>query len=189
MLQYQDLLQEILVTEDQLQARIAELGAAISRDYAPAAEQGEKLLLLCILRGAVLFLGDLTRHITVPHNFDFMAIASYGVGARASSGNVRINYDAQQNIAGKHVLIIEDIVDTGYTMTAVLNLLGSRHPASLKVCALLDKAERRVVPVPLAYTGFVIPDKFVFGYGMDVDELFRGLPFIGVVRPDWKLNE
>jgi hypoxanthine phosphoribosyltransferase len=175
---YAGILQEVLIPEDRLQARVGELGAALSRDYA-----GKDLLLLCILRGGVMFLTDLMRQITVPHAVDFMAVSSYGVGARQSSGQVRILFDVNQSIEARHVLVVEDIVDTGHTIAAVLDLLAARRPASLKVCALLDKSERREVPVPLDYVGFVIPNKFVFGYGLDIDEMFRNLPFIGVVKP------
>ena len=176
---YHDILAEVLVTAEALQTRVRELGAEISRDYA-----GQDLLLLCILRGGVMFLADLMRCIDVPHTIDFMAISSYGVGARSSSGNVRITFDVSQNIEAKHVLVVEDIVDTGHTIAAVLNLLATRRPASLKICALLDKSERREVRVPIHYVGFDIPNKFVFGYGLDVDELYRNLPFIGVVKPE-----
>ncbi len=183
MIDYRDILLEVLVPEDRLQARIRELGARISQDYA-----GKDLLLICILRGGVMFLTDLMRCIDVPHTIDFMAISSYGVGARSSSGNIRISFDLNQNIEGRHVLVVEDIVDTGHTIAAVLDLLATRRPASLKICALLDKSERREVPVLIHYIGFDIPNKFVFGYGLDVDELYRNLPFIGVVRPDWYLK-
>ena len=176
---YREVLAEILVSEDQLQARIAELGAEISRDYA-----GEDLLLVCILRGGVMFLADLMRRLTIPHAIDFMAVTSYGAGARASSGQVRILFDINQNIEGRHVLVVEDIVDTGHTLAAVLEILATRRPASLKICSLLDKSERREVVVPLHYRGFEIPNKFVFGYGLDLDEYFRNLPFIGVVKPE-----
>jgi hypoxanthine phosphoribosyltransferase len=179
MVDYRNILAEVLVTEEQLQARVAELGAEITRDYG-----GEDLLLLCILRGGVMFLADLMRQIDTPHAIDFMAISSYGVGARQSSGNVRISLDLNQSIEDRHVLVVEDIVDTGHTIAAVLELLQTRRPASLKICALLDKSERREVVVPIHYVGFDIPNKFVFGYGLDVDELFRNLPFIGVVKPE-----
>jgi len=172
-----DFLDEVLIPADKLQGRVCELGKAISRDYA-----GKDLLMLCILRGGVVFLCDLARCVTVPHAVDFMAVSSYGSGLRTSSGQVRILYDVQQNIEGRHVLIVEDIVDTGHTLTAILELLSARHPASLKVCALLDKYERREAPVPIDYTGFAIPNKFVVGYGLDLDELYRNLPFIGVVK-------
>ena len=180
---HRDILLEVLVSEEQLQARIRELGQQISRDYA-----GKDLLLVCILRGGVMFLTDLMRRIDTPHAIDFMAISSYGVGARSSSGNVRISLDLNQSIENRHVLVIEDIVDTGHTIAAVLEMLAVRKPASLKICSLLDKSERREVPVPIHYIGFDIPNKFVFGYGLDVDELFRNLPFIGVVKPDWYLK-
>ena len=183
MIDYRDILLEVLVPEDHLQARITELGAQISSDYAD-----QDLLLVCILRGGVMFLTDLMRRMTIPHAIDFMAISSYGIGARESTGNVRIGLDLQQNIEGRHVLIVEDIVDTGHTIAAVLNMLATRRPASLKICTLLDKSERRQVEVPTHYVGFDIPNKFVFGYGLDVDELFRNLPFIGVVKPDFYLT-
>jgi hypoxanthine phosphoribosyltransferase len=177
------MLAEMLISEDQLQARIKELGEAISRDYAD-----KNPLLLCILRGAVIFLGDLVRHMSILHTVDFMAISSYAPGARKSSGHVRITLDLTQNIDGRHVLVIEDIVDTGHTIAAVLDLLATRRPASLKICSLLDKAERREVPVPMDYVGFTIPDKFVVGYGLDVDEYYRHLPYIGVVKPGFTIE-
>lgn len=174
---YHSILAEILVSEDHLQNRIRELGAEISRDY-----EGQDLLLLCILRGGVMFLTDLMRRITVPHAIDFMAISSYSVGVRKSTGQVRIALDLNQSIEGRHVLVVEDIVDTGHTIAAVLELLEARRPASLKICALLDKSVRREVVVPIHYIGFDIPDKFVFGYGLDIDEYYRNLPFIGVAK-------
>jgi hypoxanthine phosphoribosyltransferase len=183
MLDYHDILLEVLVTEEQLQRRVRELGAAITHDYA-----GQDLLLVCILRGGVMFLTDLMRHIHTPHAIDFMAISSYGIGARESSGNIRIALDLQQPIEGRHVLVVEDIVDTGHTIAAVLDMLATRHPATLKICALLDKSERRLVQVPIHYVGFDIPNKYVFGYGLDVDEIFRNLPFVGVVKPDFYLK-
>jgi hypoxanthine phosphoribosyltransferase len=121
------------------------------------------------------------RHITVPHMVDFMAIASYGKGARESTGNVRLTMDLQTNIRDKHVLLVEDIVDSGHTIASVLQLLETREPKSLKVCALLDKEERREAVVPLHYRGFSIPNKYVFGYGLDLDDYYRNLPFVGVV--------
>lgn len=176
---YRDILAEILVPEDRLQNRIRELGAEISRDYA---DQEQDLLLLCILRGGVMFLTDLMRCITIPHAIDFMAISSYSVGVRKSTGQVRIALDLNQSIEGRHVLVVEDIVDTGHTIAAVLELLEARRPASLKICTLLDKSVRREVVVPIHYIGFDIPDKFVFGYGLDIDEYYRNLPFIGVAK-------
>jgi hypoxanthine phosphoribosyltransferase len=175
---YQDFLAEILVDESALQARVKELGAEISADYA---DSNDSLLLICILRGGVPFLVDLMRHITVPHMVDFMAISSYGKGARESTGNVRLTMDLQTNIHNKHVLLVEDIIDSGHTIASVLQLLESREPKSLKVCALLDKEERREAVVPLHYRGFSIPNKYVFGYGLDLDDYYRNLPFVGVV--------
>jgi hypoxanthine phosphoribosyltransferase len=176
---YRDFLGEVLIDEQRLQKRIAELGAEISRDY-----KGKDLLLICILRGGVMFLTDLMRHISVPHTIDFMAISSYGVGARKSTGNVRIAHDLSTPIQGRNVLLVEDIIDSGSTISSVLRMLNARQPMSLKVCTLLDKAERRKVHVKIDYCGFEIPDKFVFGYGLDLDEYYRNLPFIGVAQPD-----
>jgi hypoxanthine phosphoribosyltransferase len=173
---YHDFLSEILIDEQTLQNRIRELGAEIARDY-----EGEDLLLICILRGGVVFMVDLMRHIAIPHGIDCMAISSYGVGGRAATGNVRVALDLQTNIEGKSVLLVEDIVDSGHTISHVLEMLRTRNPKSLKVCALLDKEERREVNVPIHYRGFSIPNKFVFGYGLDLDEYYRNLPFVAVV--------
>lgn len=173
---YKAFLAEILVNEDQLQKRITELGQEITRDY-----QGEEVLLICILRGGVLFLTDLMRQIDLHLSVDFMAVSSYGTGARESTGNVRITLDLNTSLEGKNVILVEDIVDSGRTIASVLEILTTRHPKSLVVCTLLDKAERREEDVPLKYTGFIIPNKFVFGYGLDIDEYYRNLPFIGVV--------
>lgn len=176
---YKDFLSEVLIPEQELQGKIKELGEHISRDYA-----GQDLHLVCILRGGVLFLTDLMRAITVPHSIDFMAISSYGVGARETSGHIRLTMDLRDDIQGRNVILIEDIVDSGHTLASVLGLLATRKPASLKVCTLLDKAERRETEVPIDYVGFVIPNKYVFGYGLDLDEFYRELPFIGVVNED-----
>lgn len=175
---YDDFLLEIIIDEAQLNQRVAELGVQISQDY-----QGEDILLVCILRGGVMFLTDLMRHITVPVKLDFMAVSSYSIGARQSSGQARITLDLKTDIQNLNVLLVEDIVDSGYTLDAVLNLLKTRRPKSLKTCVLLDKADRREVDVPIDYRGFIIPDKFVFGYGLDLDEYYRNLGFIGVVDP------
>lgn len=174
---YQDILAEILIDEATLQKRVAELGAEISRDYAGVHD----LLLICILRGSLPFLVDLMRHITVPHAIDCMAVSSYGVGARESSGHARVALDLQADIAGRPVILVEDIVDSGHTIARVLELLAARRPASLKVCSLLNKPERRETHVPIDYCGFTIANKFVFGYGLDLDERYRNLPFVGVV--------
>lgn len=176
---YQDFLAEILIDENQLQARIKELGAEISQDY-----QDGNLLLICILRGGVPFMVHLSRYITSPHMMDFMAVSSYGIGKRESSGTVRVALDLQMDIRDKDVLLVEDIVDSGHTIASVLEMLNLRQPRSLKVCALLDKSERREAVVPIHYRGFDIPNKFVFGFGLDLDEYYRNLPFIGVVDLD-----
>jgi hypoxanthine phosphoribosyltransferase len=173
---YKEVLDQVLIDEKTLQKRVAELGAEISADY-----PGDNLLLACILRGGVPFIVDLSRHITVPHMMDFMAVSSYGSGARESTGNVRVTLDLQTNIRDKDVLLIEDIIDSGHTIASVLEFLQTRQPRSLKVCALMDKAERREAVVPIHYSGFTIPNKFVFGYGLDLDEYYRNLPFVGVV--------
>jgi hypoxanthine phosphoribosyltransferase len=175
---YEDYLGEILISSDQLQTRIAELGAQISADYA-----GQDLLLVCILKGGVMFLTDLMRQITVPHAINFMAVSSYGAGSRESTGAVRILMDLETDIVGRNVLLVEDIIDSGHTLSYIERVLRARNPASLRICALLDKAERREVNVTLDYVGFQIPNKFVFGYGLDLDEVYRNLPFIGVVKP------
>lgn len=175
---YQKFINEIMIPEEKLQARIAELGKQISQDYA-----GQDLLLVCILRGGVLFLTDLMRQITIPHQIDFMHISSYGVGARESKGRVRINFDLRTDIFDRNVIIVEDIIDSGFTLDTVLDMLRTRQPRSLKVCTLLDKTERRKVEIPVDYCGFVIPDLFVFGYGLDIDEYYRNLPFIASVDP------
>jgi hypoxanthine phosphoribosyltransferase len=173
---YKTFLSEILIDAETLQNRIAELGAEISRDF-----EGKDPHLVCILRGGVMFLTDLMRQITIPHTIDFMAISSYGKGKRESSGQVRLSMDLKDDIHGRHVILVEDIIDSGNTLSSVIQLLTVRKPASLKVCTLLDKIERREVVVPVDYCGFVIPDRFVFGYGLDLDEYYRNLPFIGVV--------
>ncbi len=173
---YHDFLDEVLIDADHLQQRIAELGKEISSDY-----QGEDLHLVCIFRGGVFFLTDLMRQITVPHTVDFMAVSSYGT-SRQSTGQVRITYDLKDEIHERNVLLVEDIVDSGYTLGSVIELLQTRHPHDLKVCTLLDKPERREIDVQIDYCGFVIPNKFVFGYGLDLDEYYRNLPFIATVN-------
>ncbi len=171
---YREYLKEILIPEEKLQQRIAELGAEISRDY-----QGKDLLLVCILRGGVMFLTDLVRYLTIPHEMDFMAVESYGKGGR-EHGELRLTMDLHTGIAGRDVLLVEDIIDSGHTVHQVLELLEMRKPRSLRVCTLLDKRERREVEVPIHYRGFEIPNLFVFGYGLDMDGYWRNLPFIAV---------
>jgi len=176
---WKDFIDFTLFSEEQIQARIRELGEQISRDYA-----GKELLVVCILRGGVMFTTDLIKQITVPLAVEFMAVSSYGVGARKSEGEVRITLDLNTSIAKKHVLIVEDIIDSGHTLASVIELLKTRDPASLYVCTLLDKYSRREVEVPIRYAGFPIENHFVFGYGLDMDEYYRNLPFIGTVNLD-----
>jgi hypoxanthine phosphoribosyltransferase len=167
----------ILFSEAQIHARVAELGAQISTDYA-----GKDLLLVGILRGGVVFLSDLLRRITTPCELDFMSVASYESGTRTSNRSPRILLDLREDIAGRHVLLVEDIVDSGYTFDHLIQLIKTREPASLKVCALLNKPSRREVPVAIDYLGFEIPDLFVCGYGIDADERYRNLPYIAWVQ-------
>jgi hypoxanthine phosphoribosyltransferase len=166
---------EILVQADQLKHRIRELGEQISRDY-----EGKDLLLVGVLKGAVFFLSDLMRHISIPCEVDFMAVASYG-SATDSSGVVRIIKDLDAPLEGRDVLIVEDIVDSGLTLQYLLRTLQGRGPASLEVCALLTKPARRRVDLPVRYTGFEIPDEFVIGYGLDYAERYRNLPYVAVL--------
>ncbi len=168
-------LEEILIPTDVLQARIAELGAQIDRDYA-----GQDLMLIAVLKGSILFMSDLMRNINTPHSIDFMATSSYG-NALESSGVVRILKDLDASIEGCNVLIVEDIIDTGRTLSYLTRILRARQPASLEICALLDKRSRREVDVPVKYIGFDIPDKFVLGYGLDFTEKYRNLPYIAVL--------
>ena len=169
------LIGEVLVTEQQLQTRIRELGAEIARDYAD-----RDVLLVGVLKGAVLFMSDLVRAIALPVEVDFMAISSYGAGTE-SSGIVRILKDLDTSIEGRHVLVVEDIVDSGLTLSYMLRSLGARRPASLEVCALLTKPERREVDVHCRYVGFEIPNRFVVGYGLDLAERYRNVPFVAVI--------
>ena len=171
---YREFIDEVLVDEKTIGKRVAELGMQISQDYS-----GMELLVVCLLRGGMTFAADLTRHLTIPHTLDCMSLSSYGTGHYASSGNVRVNLDLMTNIEGLNVLLVEDIVDSGRTLAHVLQMLGTREPRSLHACVLLDKKYRREVPVEVTYVGFDIPDKYVFGYGIDIDEYFRHLPFIG----------
>jgi hypoxanthine phosphoribosyltransferase len=173
---YHSFLTEVLISEKELKGRISELGQEISRDYAD-----KEILAICILRGGVMFLTDLIRHIEPLVAIDFMSVSSYGVGSRKSGGQVRITLDLTTSISNKHVLIVEDIIDSGNTLASVIEMLRTRNPASLEICTLLNKVSRREVDVPIKYCGFEIPDKFVFGYGLDMDEYYRNLPFIGVV--------
>ena len=170
---YREFIDEVYVDEATIQQRVRELGEQISRDYA-----GQDLLVVCLLRGGLTFTADLTRYITVSHELDCMSLSSYGTGHYASSGNVRVNLDLMTNIEGRNVLLVEDIIDSGRTLAHVLMMLKTRDPQSVKVCVLLDKKMRREVPVDADYVGFDVPDKYIFGYGIDIDEHFRHLPFI-----------
>jgi hypoxanthine phosphoribosyltransferase len=170
---YREFIDEVIVDQAHIESRVQELGAQISREYA-----GEDLLVVCLLRGGITFTADLTRHISISHELDCMSLSSYGMGRYASSGNVRVNLDLITNIEGRNVLLVEDIVDSGRTLAHVLEMLRTREPKSIKVCVLLDKKERREVPVVCDYVGFDAPDKYIFGYGIDIDEHFRHLPFI-----------
>ncbi|MEO7718680.1 MAG: hypoxanthine phosphoribosyltransferase [Capsulimonas sp.] len=171
---------EVLLTQEQIATRVAELGAQISLDYA-----GKDLMLICILKGANIFLADLVRQITIPVAYDFVAVSSYGADTK-SSGVVRILKDLDESVESKHVLVVEDIVDTGLTLrlSYLLENLRSRRAASVKVCTLLDKPVRRRVDVPVDYFGFKVEDQFVVGYGLDYQGKYRSLPYIGVLKPE-----
>lgn len=168
---------EVLLTEAQIQQRVAELGAAISADYA-----GREPVLVGVLKGVLLFMADLMRQVTVPFMMDFIAIASYG--DQVGPGQVRLLKDLDLNITGRHVLFVEDMVDTGLTLNYLLRLLREREPASLEVCTLFDKPRLRLVKLPLKYVGFELPDRFVVGYGLDYRQRYRNLPFVGVLSAD-----
>jgi hypoxanthine phosphoribosyltransferase len=169
---------EVLIDQPALQGRIGELGAEISADYV-----GRDLLLVGVLKGAVFFMADLMRELSVPCEIDFMAISSYGA-ATDSSGVVRILKDLDINVAGRDVLVVEDIVDSGLTLSYLMRNLRSRKPASLEICALLTKPDRREIEVPIRYVGFEIPNRFVIGYGLDFAERYRNLPYVAVLHPD-----
>lgn len=169
---------DIMISEEKLDERIREIAAQISRDY-----EGRTIHLICVLKGGVFFMVELAKRLTVPVTMDFMSCSSYGDDTK-SCGAVRIVKDLDQGIEGKDVLVVEDIVDSGRTLSYLLENLKSRRPASLKLCTLLDKPERRVVNVLVDYTCFEVPDEFVVGYGLDYAQKYRNLPFIGVVRPE-----
>jgi hypoxanthine phosphoribosyltransferase len=169
---------EVLIDEDALSSRVAELGAEVSVDY-----EGRDLLLIGVLKGAVFFMADLMRHIAVPCEVDFMAISSYG-DSTDSSGIVRILKDLDINIEGRDVLVVEDIIDSGLTLSYLMRNLESREPASLEVCALMTKPDRREIDVPVRYIGFEIPNRFVVGYGLDFGERYRNLPYVAVLSEE-----
>lgn len=167
---------KVLLTEEEVDKKIQELGDKISKDYA-----GKSIHLVCVLKGGSFFMCELAKRITVPVSIDFMSVSSYG-GDTKSSGVVKIVKDLDESLAGKDVLVVEDIIDSGRTLSYLLEMLRDRKPASLKLCTLLDKPERRVVDVNIDYTAFEVPDEFVVGYGLDYDQLYRNLPYIGVVE-------
>ena len=171
-------IERVLVDAATIQRRILELGAEISDTY-----RGQDLLLISVLKGSIVFMADLIRAIDIPHEVDFMATSSYGAGTQ-SSGVVRILKDLNSPIEGRNVLIVEDIIDSGHTLNYLVRILQERGPASLRIVALLDKPERREVEIPVDWVGFSIPNDFVVGYGLDYNEIFRNLPYIGVLKPD-----
>ena len=167
----------ILFSEEQLKARVREIAGQIDRDFA-----GKEPMLISVLRGSFIFMADLMRSITLPCTVDFMAVSSYGAGT-TSSGQVKITKDLSERIEGRDIIVVEDILDSGNTLSYLLQILQARHPASMKLCTLLDKPDRRIKPVHVDYSGFSIPDEFVVGYGLDFAEKYRNLPYIGVLKP------
>lgn len=174
----EDKIEEILISEEIIQKRVKELGAEISTDYA-----GKDLVIISILKGGVYFLTDLTRAINIPHVIDFIVVSSYG-DSQETSGIVRMVKDLKEDIRHRHVVLIEDIIDTGLTVDYLLKNLRTREPASLEVCSLLSKPSRRKIDVPIKYLGYEVPDKFVVGYGLDYRQLYRNLPFVCVFKPE-----
>ncbi|MEZ4596201.1 MAG: hypoxanthine phosphoribosyltransferase [Chloroflexota bacterium] len=170
---------EVLITEAEIRAKVMELGAQLSRDYV-----GRSLTLVSVLKGSLPFMADLMRAITIPVTIDLMEVSSYGGAVTESSGLVRILKDLSASIEGRDVLIVEDIIDTGLTLNYLVRYLRGKNPRSLRICALLDKPARRLVDIDIDYRGFTIPDSFVIGYGLDYGEVYRNLPFIGVLRPE-----
>jgi hypoxanthine phosphoribosyltransferase len=177
---YDEAIDHVMIDEATIQAKVAELGARITADYAGVSG---RVLLVGVLKGALTFIVDLSRAIDLPVELDFMAISSYGA-ATQTSGVVRILKDLELPIEGRHVLVVEDIIDSGLTLTYILENLRNRNPASLKICSLLNKPSRRRVDVPVDYAGFDIPDEFVVGYGLDFGQIYRNLPYVGVLKPE-----
>lgn len=173
---HQDI-ERILFTDEELAARVKELGAQITKDY-----QGKDLVVASVLRGSYIFMADLTRAIDLPMSVDFMAVSSYGSGT-VSSGQVEIKKDLSDSVEGKDLLIVEDILDSGNTLYYLMDMLRIRKPASIRICTLMDKPDRRVKPIEAEYIGFTIPDAFVVGYGLDYDEKYRNLPYVGILKP------
>lgn len=174
-----DDIQTVLVTEEQLKAKVAELGAQISRDYA-----GKDLLLVSILKGAVVFMADLMRAVTIHCSIDFMVVSSYGGTNTQTTGLVKIVKDLDADLTGRDVLIVEDVLDTGVTLSHLVPMLKMRNPNSVRICAILDKPARRKTDIAADYRGFEVPDAFVVGYGLDYDEKYRNLPYVGVLKPE-----
>jgi hypoxanthine phosphoribosyltransferase len=170
---------KVLISEETISAKISELARTISSDYAGV----DDLMMVGVLKGSFIFLADLSRRLTIPRSVDFMALSTYG-NSTQTDGAVRMIMDLRRSIAGRHVLVVEDIVDTGYTISYLLRALATRQPASLKTCVLVHKPDRRKVPVQIDYLGFEIPDVWVVGFGLDWSERYRTLPFIGVVEPE-----
>ena len=171
-------IQEVLFSQQQLEERVDQIAQEITRDYA-----GKEIVLISVLRGSFVFMADLCRRIDLPCTIDFMSVSSYGSGT-SSTGQVQITKDLSGDISGKHILVVEDILDSGNTLSYLLKLLEQRKPASIRLCTLLDKPERRVKPVEVHYSGFTIPDAFVVGYGLDYAEKYRNLPYIGILKPE-----
>ena len=172
-----DDIKNVLVSEEELKAKVRELGAQISRDY-----EGKNLVLVSILKGSVVFMADLMRAVSIPCSIDFMVVSSYGSNT-SSSGLVKIIKDLDGDLSGKDVLIVEDILDTGITLSNLVPMLKMRHPNSVKICTILDKPSRRKADIKPDYEGFQVPDEFVVGYGLDYDEKYRNLPYIGILKP------
>ena len=170
-------IQEVLFSEEQLKNRVREIAQQITADY-----QGKEIMLISVLRGSFVFMADLCRAIDLPCTLDFMAVSSYGKGTK-SSGQVQITKDLSGDISDRHIIVVEDILDSGNTLSYLLKILENRHPASIRLCTLLDKPDRRVKPVEVHYSGFTIPDAFVVGYGLDYAEKYRNLPYIGILKP------
>ena len=174
-----DDIKNVLVSEEQLKAKVAELGAQISKDY-----KGKNLVLVSILKGSVVFMADLMRAISIPCNIDFMVVSSYGGSNTTTSGLVKIIKDLDGDLSGKDVLIVEDILDTGVTLSNLVPMLKMRNPSSVKICTILDKPSRRKADIAPDYEGFQVPDEFVVGYGLDYDEKYRNLPYVGILKPE-----
>ena len=170
-------IQEVLFSEEQLKNRVQEIARQITADY-----QGKEIMLISVLRGSFVFMADLCRAIDIPCTLDFMDVSSYGKGTK-SSGQVQITKDLSEDITDRHIIVVEDILDSGNTLSYLLKILENRHPASIRLCTLLDKPDRRVKPVQVHYSGFTIPDAFVVGYGLDYAEKYRNLPYIGILKP------